>query len=1311
MRRSVSVRLLFAQLALPVLYGQTDAIQVGFGAPNEFIQQRFVAAYSRNGFNSLVSLPPVAPVQKIGAAGLIQLFQDALGTEGVRHALVKANAQAGLTYDENGAVSGGDVYQLIAPLFAVVASANGGTVLAPANFNVTGFPISDTATGMCGSAACYYQSFDKNYTIFALQAGAGGSAGGEIKTIKGGINAQWLAGGGISVYGFPSSDEAEITSAITGTKAEWQQFSSGYLFRFNAGTANERYIAVSGPIADFYRELSGPAGTLGLPLEVVRTMPDGKLRQAFEGGVVEYVSGQRPVLLLPVYQVFIEGAGASGTIRLRRGESIEVRARLTDAQGSELTGRTVNWTTSNSRIVSVEASGARATLKAIGAGVATVLAISEGRRSAPITISVASQCCEPGEGAPAPTISQAIQETIRRNRLSVRLPTGAPVQRMGAGHYQEFQDAVTGAPYLIAVPDPGSTGFLVKGEILGRLIALGGLTGPLGYPSSEETAGGRQMFSGRYALAGRPVRLVQSPLLERWAAFLYEVGPLGSPISDAGRATTFSGSPAVYQSFNGGLLAGSTVEAQPYSIRPPFVERYLSLNGVLGDLGLPTSEEVVADGARRQTFEGGLLTQPAGGEIAVTLEPRKPRVLITPNPVTAGSTVRIAAGGFLSGTPLEIRAGSDAAFSAVASNGAFAWETPVPSTAAGATVRVEAAGPDGVRAEGSYRIRSIAEAEPKLLKLSGDLQTGPPGALLPLPLRVVLRDAQGSPLSGVDVSFQPAPGTVLERSDSKTNASGEALAWMRLPDSEGVALATAAAARQVVTFRAQAANTVLASFPGMTQDLAQPLGNSSATLKEQGALVASAANILRFYQDRGLLPAPNGLADPLSLNVFLTDYCPFAVDGKPFCDGFLTPAGAGGPIANLARIPAFAGGGSVFEFGEPKFETIRDWLAEGSPVLVALRMTADSQPAGMHYIVARGVAANGGLLAFDPSSHFGRASVNGFLTDFPAGGRVWRGSIASVARLQLRAPGSHYHYVRSSAPFQIAAEQGACSTVQSWLDRAAAPASVGAPQPWWFALCDAPAVNYQAIVDSPGAYSIQGASGGAYPGAATIGAQGPAVFRIQTEPAWKLVPQPVEVDRDAPPVNAANLQPQLAPGSLMSVFGYGLLAPDKRISVELAGIPLPPVNVSPFRVTAWLPPDLAPGRHPARIQTPLGAVEFEVEVLPAAPAIFQDPMGMGLVTDAEGRMITRSEPARRGAEILVYATGLGELDGPQAREPVSAEIDGRPVAVSSVEWVAEQTGVYRVRVAIPSAQAPGSAIRLTLHQRGVSSLPVEIAVQ
>ncbi len=1310
MSRPVLFRLLSVHLALAALWGQQEPVDVGSLAPNAFIQLRFAAAYNRNGFSALVSLPPATHVQKLGATGLIQLFQDAVGSPGVRHALVKADAGAGLIYDEYGQVSGGDVYQVIAPLYAFVAAVNNANAAAPGNFNVTGYPTADTSAATCGSAACYFQSFDKNYTLFSILAGADGTPPGDF-LVKGGFYAQWAAGGGISAYGYPVSNEAGITSAISGTTADWQQFSSGYLVRYNAGTATERYVAVAPPLAAFYKEYGGPTGALGLPLEVLRALPDGRFRQSFEGGAVEYTPGSRPVLLLPVYKVLIEGVNTADTVRLRRGESVQLRARLIDALGGGLTGRTVNWTTSNSRIISIEASGERATAKAAGGGVATVLAISDGRRSSPVTFSVASQCCDAGEGAPNPAISQAVQETIRRNRLAVRIPTGAPVQRLGGGHYQEFQDLAGGAPYLIAVPDPGSTGFLVKGEILARLMALGGLSGALGYPSSEETAGGRQMFSGRFALAGRPVRVVQSPLLDRWGASGFEAGPLGAPASDVARAVTFTGSPATFQAFTGGLLAASAIEARAFAVTPPLLAMYQSLGGVSGELGLPASDEVSVDAVRRQSFEGGALTRPDGGETTAAVEPRQPRLLITPNPVTAGSPLRIAAGGFPAGSMVRIAAGAEPAFEALASNGAFAWEFPVPSAAPAQTVRVEASGPDGAKVEASYRIRSVSEAEPKLVKLSGDLQTGPPGALLPLPLRVVLRDGQGSPLSGVPVVFQPAPGTVLERVESLTGAAGEALAWMRLPDTEGVALATATAARQVVTFRAQAANTVLPSFPSLTQDLGQPLGNSTLPIRDQGALLASAANILRFYQDRGLLPAPNGLADPLSLNAFLKDYCPFIQAGKPYCDGFLPLAGGELPVANLARVPAFAGAGAVFEFGKPEPETIRDWLADGSPVLVALRMTADTQPVGMHYIVARGVAGNGGILAFDPAPFFGRASVNDFLSGFSAGGRVWRGSIASVARLLLRPPGPGFHYLRSTAPITVFAEQGSCSAAQAWLDRPATLSPGKEPQPWWFALCDAPAVNYQVVVDAAGPHLLEGAAGSVNPGAATLSGQGPGVYRIRTEPAWTMAVQPPEISRETPPLNAANLQPQLSAGSLMSVFGFGFLTPDQRISIEVAGIPLAPAAVSPFRVTTWLPPSLAPGRYPARILNSLGETRFEVEVLEAAPAVFQVAGGQPLITDRAGRIVSPQEPAARGAEIQVYATGLGELNGPQAEQPVSAELDGKPAAVAAVEWVTEQTGAYRVRVEVPSGQAPGTEIPLVLVQAGVRSMPVKLALR
>ncbi len=643
------VRSLCALLLANTLFAQADSIEVGSQSPNAFIHSRFFTAYSRSGFAALVSLPPVTHVQKFGANGYIQLFADAAQTPGVRLALVKADANQSLSYDPNtGEINGGDAYQITAPLFGYVASVNGASATAPGNFNVTGFPRADTRSADCGTAVCLYQFFDKDYALFSYLPSPLGEAGVNYM-VKGTFYTTWMLGGQVSGLGAPATNEAEITSLLTSVKADWQQFRTGYLFRFESGTAAEKFIPVTSPVAEFFKENGGPTGGLGLPVEIVRSLPDGRFRQSFEGGTIEYRPGERPVLLLPVRQVLIEGAPVTGMIKLRRGESIDVRARLLDAFAEELIGRTVNWITSNGRIVSIDASGAQAKLRAVGAGLATVTALSEGRRSAPLSISVSSQCCEAGEGAPNAIVSQAIQETIRRNRINVSVPTGAPVQRLGAGYFQEFKDAVTAAPYLIAVPDPGSTGFLVKGEILGRLNAFGGLAGWLGYPGMEETTGGRQVFSGRYALAGRPVRVVQTPLLERWAFSGYEAGPLGGPTSEATQLLTFSGAAGIVQPFSGGVLAASSSDQRAFALTAPFLAKYLELDGASGELGLPTSEEVIVDGLRRQGFEGGTLLQPPGGELAVNLEPRKPRILITPNPVTAGSRVRIAAGGFPSG--------------------------------------------------------------------------------------------------------------------------------------------------------------------------------------------------------------------------------------------------------------------------------------------------------------------------------------------------------------------------------------------------------------------------------------------------------------------------------------------------------------------------------------------------------------------------------------------------------------------------------------------------------------------------------------
>src|SRR5205085_9934023 len=136
-----------------------------------------------------------------------------------------------------------------------------------------------------------------------------------------------------------------------------------------------------------------------------------------------------------------------------------------------------------------------AVARAVGAGTAIVSAVSEGKVSSTVRISVTAPCCQIGEGAPTPVIQQAIQDAVTRNHLTIALPVKSPAQRVGLGYTQELLSTGTPATrYLIAKPDPSPSAYVVSGEFLTRYEQLGGAAGALGYPASDSVAGGHQLF-------------------------------------------------------------------------------------------------------------------------------------------------------------------------------------------------------------------------------------------------------------------------------------------------------------------------------------------------------------------------------------------------------------------------------------------------------------------------------------------------------------------------------------------------------------------------------------------------------------------------------------------------------------------------------------------------------------------------------------------------------------------------------------------------------------------------------------------------
>src|SRR6266849_3315443 len=132
-------------------FAQTT-VGVGGGAPTSGIGQQFVNAFNSNGFNLLVSLPPLDAVSKYGSTGLIQQFKGAADSAAL-FALVKPDTS---NLD--------NVFHVLAPMFAYY---NG---IGP---TTAGYPTNDTlpcpALPAFSGNSCEWQPFSNNHALFAYK--------------------------------------------------------------------------------------------------------------------------------------------------------------------------------------------------------------------------------------------------------------------------------------------------------------------------------------------------------------------------------------------------------------------------------------------------------------------------------------------------------------------------------------------------------------------------------------------------------------------------------------------------------------------------------------------------------------------------------------------------------------------------------------------------------------------------------------------------------------------------------------------------------------------------------------------------------------------------------------------------------------------------------------------------------------------------------------------------------------------------------------------------------------------------------------
>ncbi len=917
-------------------------IQIGDGAPGA-LPYLFQQAFQRNGFSQLVSLPPLGTVKTLGSNGYVQEFADANNDSGVKLALATADMAT--------APPATPIYQLLAPLYSFYTSTGVGTA---------GYPTMDTQTCPSFDPAnfCQWDTFDKGVALFAYSQAI---TAGQNFSITGAFYTEWISLGGIAGAGRPvtaqvaSQVAAPIAPATAGTQYTVQNFgvpnsggAAGGIYSITSGANKGKIFGVIEPLYDLYVSLGGPAGQLGLPTsEALQINASGLMQQNFEGGALQYNFGSGPVLLVPVASVKLGGAAPGTSTALSLGQAVTLTATPLAADGATaLTDRPVSWTTTNAQVVSVQATPAAngapasAVITAVGPGAASVQASSGGVASGKVNFVVTVPCCQIGEGAPS-TVRDAFVSALARNRITVVTPVPSPAARVGNGYVQMLPVA-GGSLIMVAQSDTLGTAYVAAGPLLAAYQAMGGPAGSLGYPASDASAGGTQLFANNAALSGNPVRLVSGVILSKWAHMNYETGAAGLPQSDAAPFTTPGANSGQQQGFSGGAIYGATAgprAGQAYFVSGLILARYTQLGGPAGDLGMPTGDEFSSGGLRQQNFEGGYITY-APGDAAATehLAPRTPAVIVSPAAVTAGGTARLAVAGFANGATLRVSITGEPDFTVTTSNGAYSWQMAVPLTAKSGTIAIHAADAAGAAAaDGMLTVNGFNDHRVPMSKVQGDNQTGPPGALLPVPLQVQLVDALGVPVAGAAVTFQAAPGAIVSAASAVTDSSGYASTSVRLPAAEGATAVTATAAgiaQAPVTFYLRAAASTLTGFPNWIMAGSTPLGNGTASIGQKGALLTAVAAILRYHQNRGELRAPNGQVDPGTLNSYLTAYCTVDLKGNQLCDGYLAGSQTGEQIVNLWRAAEFTGGVDVVGVAPATTAAIADLLAQGDPALV-----------------------------------------------------------------------------------------------------------------------------------------------------------------------------------------------------------------------------------------------------------------------------------------------------------------------------------------------------------------------------------------
>jgi len=219
-------------------------------------------------------------------------------------------------------------------------------------------------------------------------------------------------------------------------------------------------------------------------------------------------------------------------------------------------------------------------------------------------------------------------------------------------------------------------------------------------------------------------------------------------------------------------------------------------------------------------------------------------------------------------------------------------------------------------------------------------------------------------------------------------------------------------------------------------------------------------------------------------------------------------------------------------------------------------------------------------------------------------------------------------------------------------------------------------------------------------------------------------------------VDTASYQRPIAPGTVVAMFGQNLASAATAASVPLPTVlggvcvtlddrPLPLFMTSGQQINAHIPPDTKTGTRTLIVRSVdrrVASARFSINIQKYAPAVFiNSATGQAAVYRTNGAPVSKSAPARRDEELVMYALGLGVTHGatvtagnaspsaPLAETDKVQVFFGDPRMRQSeviVEWsglAPGMVGVYQINLRVPGFHEKGDALPVTVRIGGVDS--------